>query len=304
MSRHPGRASQAGLSLAEVLVGMAAGTIVMVSALTMLDYGRRVADTQDDVLTVGELSRAGVNYVTTLLRQAETGTKASSPINCLSCHVDTDGALVNNPATNCPNDMTIPQPPIRVETFNVDPNNPTTRTVANPGNGIWFDVDRTTAPTGLAGAVAGERRSFYPQVQTGQRFMLLQEQDDHNRDGTPEGTGPVIYGMQASQFTIIRAPAPTWTVGQSVTPACSSNPAGCHGTGNTNLTSEDIYGNGTWTATGSPGSVWAFNHPDSHSIRGVEIQITAASRGRTTGGQAQDFTRTLRVLATPRRLQQ
>ena len=304
MSRSLDRRSESGLSLAEVLVGMAAGTIVLVSALTMLDYGRRVADAQDDVLTVGELSRSGVTYVTTLLRQAETGKTSSSPIDCLSCHVDTDGALVNNPSTACPLDMTSPQPPIRVETFNVDPNSPATRTVATPGNGIWFDVDRTAAPTGLAGAVAAERRSFYPQVETGQRFLLLQEQDDHNRDGTAEGTGPVIYGMQAAKFTIIRNTPPAWTVGQQVTPSCSTNPANCHGTGNTNLTSEDIYGTGTWTVSGSPGSVWALNHPDSQAIRGVEIEITAASRGRNTGGQAQDFTRTLRVLATPRRLQQ
>ena len=58
MSRSLDRRSESGLSLAEVLVGMAAGTIVLVSALTMLDYGRRVADAQDDVLARNRVTAA------------------------------------------------------------------------------------------------------------------------------------------------------------------------------------------------------------------------------------------------------
>jgi len=300
------RGTESGMTLAEVLVATAAGTVVLVSALTMLDYGRRVADREDDVLEAGELSRAAVNYVTTLARQAETGTIASNPTNCLNCHVDTDGALANNPATNCPLDMTTPTPPIRMGVFDVDPNNPSVRNAIEPGNGIWFDVDLKTAPSAMNPntVFAAERRSLFPITDPNDRYLTLQEEEDHDRDTVADDSGPVVYGVGNVRFRLLRATPPAWAVGAQVTPSCSANPAGCHGIGNTNLGGRDIYGIGVWTVLGSPGEVWAYNHPDSQAIRGIEMELTGASRGRNAGGQAQDFTRTLKVVAIPRRLQQ
>jgi hypothetical protein len=297
---------QRGFTVAEAMVGLAGATILLIMGLTLLDYGRRIGNRQSVILEAEELSRAAVGYITGVVRESETGVTSSNPTNCLSCHVDTDGALSDNPLTLCPEDMTIPEPPIRIATFDVDPNNPGTRTPAEPGNGIWLDVDRAAAPAAMPPSTVfdAERRSLFPVTDPGGDHLLFQEEEDHDRDGTADVTGSIIYGLESVRFELVRATPPVWAIGTSVTPTCSTNPGGCHGTGNLNLGGDDIYGTGVWNGPGTLGEVWTLSHPDSQAVRGVAIELTAASRGREAGGQISDFKRKLRVVAMPRRLQQ
>ncbi len=298
--------AQRGFSLAEALVGLTATCVLLIMGLTLLDYGRRIAGTQADIIEAEELSRSAVTYVTSIIREAEVGTTAGNPSNCLSCHVDADGALSDNPATACPEDMTTPQAPIRITTLNMDPNDPLTSVAAEPGNALQFDVDRAAPPTGIppASAFVAERRTIFPMSDPSDRYMVLHEWEDHDRDGTSDQEGPIINGVQNVSFELLRSAPPAWTIGAQVTPSCSSNPAGCHGTGNVNLGGNDIYGTGVWNGPGTLGEIWTLDHPDSQAIRGVVVHLTAASQGRTMGGQLRDFTRTLRVAAIPRRLMQ
>lgn len=295
-----------GFTLAEALVGLTATSIILIMGLTLLDYGRRVAGSQADIIAAEELSRSAVTYLTSIIREAEVGSTAGNPANCLSCHVDTDGGLSNNPATACPMDMTSPQQPIRIATMNVDPNDPLTAVAAEPGNALQLDVDRAAPPAALPPATvfAAERRTIFPRNEPLEPYMVLHEWEDHDRDGVSDQEGPIINGLQSVSFELLRAAPPAWAVGAQVTPSCSSNPAGCHGTGNVNMGGDDIYGTGVWNGPGTLGEVWTLDHPDSQAIRGVVVHLTAASEGRTMGGQIRDFTRTLRVAAIPRRLQQ
>jgi hypothetical protein len=296
--------SQRGFTLAEALVGLTATSVILIMGLTLLDYGRRIAGSQADIIEAEELSRSAVTYVTSIIREAEVGTTAGNPANCLSCHVDADGALTDNPATACPEDMITPQAPIRIATLNVDPNDPNTSVPAEPGNALQIDVDRAAPPTGLPSPFVAERRTIFPTTLPSESYMELREWEDHDRDGTSDQEGPIIHGVQNVSFELLRTAPPAWAIGAQVTPSCSSNPAGCHGTGNANLGGDDIYGTGVFNGPGTLGEVWTLDHPDSQAIRGVVVHLTAASQGRTMGGQLRDFTRTLRVAAIPRRLQQ
>ena len=291
-----------GLTLVEMLVAMTVFLFVILATLFLLDFARRSYANSVPRMESQQLARTGMDYLVHSLRQVASGVVTSNPANCLACHRDVDGGMEDNPATDCPLDMVSPDPPISIQTFTVDPANVADITPSNPGNTIEFFADVGFPPTTMNPLTVfeAERRRLYPIVDPNGTEWLLQEEEDHDRDGTPEFTDAVLYGVREVSFTVIRRDPPLWTEGTSVTPSCyGGGAAGCHGTGNP--TGPDLYGTGVYT-DGSPGEVWAYDHPDDFAVTGVDVRLTAARSGYRHDQTEREYLMTLQHFVRPRGL--
>lgn len=264
-----------GFSLAEAIVAMALASIMLMGMLHFFEVAAADTKRKTEAIQDRHVNQLTMDHVVRTLRQVQTGRTTNNPANCLSCHFDADGEHSNNPDTSCRRDMVSPAPPVALDLFDLDPDDPVDEedvpeypwqdpTAETPPHvrGLRFVADVMPPPEDFTGDDAiHEERSFYTLRDPRGQGWLVREAADHDRDGDPDEIFSVAHGIRDLRFEIEFAPAPEWEWGTRVSRGCRR----CH---------VDITGpRRGWRGDTTPGEVWQGQHPDSQSIRAVRVKL-------------------------------
>lgn len=272
-----------GFSLPELLAAAAIGLFVILGGAALAELSSRQGARTSSAVEARRAAQVTLDHLARTLRQSRTGRVVDNAANCLACHDDSNGELVDDPSTACPLDMSSPAPPIDVRVFDLDPAAEEPVPVdAEWGKGIELTVDLDPAPDGIDPAldVVWERRSFYPLADPLGEGWMLHEDADHDGDGAADDVRQVAYGVRDISFHVERRPPAPVADGTPVSTSCyqPGNGSGCHGTGNP--FGPDLYGEGV-KVDGGPGEVWEGLHPDSQSVLGVRVRLRTGITMRT-----------------------
>ncbi|MEM7248746.1 MAG: hypothetical protein AAF533_25675 [Acidobacteriota bacterium] len=302
------RARQKGFSLAEASVAMALALLLLLGTLTFFDLASRDTRKKADGIDNRRISQATLDHLVRTLRQSQTGLISENPANCLSCHADVDGEFVDNPETNCGEDMTSPRPPMNLDLWSVDPADSDAvtdapeflrvRPVGLPGdpppplvNGISFNADLSQAPDDLVGTdIEFEERSFYTLDDVHGDGQMLYEAADHDGDGDDDEILEVAFGVHGIEFESVLGPPRKYENGDLVTATCRQG--GCH---------VPITGAGGVYSAGTTGEIWKGEHPDSQSLLAIKVRL-ATGENVPSGPNGELEPLVLEALVRPRGL--